>query len=260
MTRWNNVQTVGVIALAFAAASAWLAGAGRSPADTPPADRVAEIEKRLQGVEAKLDRVLKLLEGRAASAPATPADIPHLIKARDDVQQALAKQEAAYADFRKRSPAGLLRLGSGLNVYTERLSMIEKRRAEFDFKQIELTSRLKSVERAYGDFGKAAAALAIQANEDKISNAAQKVIDDPKSKDQDLVQVYLRLLRANIADNIAMMADLDTKFLKARSDAKELQDYEAHEEELRRAVEKSRAELDAITERLQAAGWSPGKK
>jgi len=151
-------------------------------------------------------------------------------------------------------------LGNGLNIYTERLALIEKRRAELDLKQVELKSRLNSVERALKEFGKDAAVLVIQDYQDRTSNASQKTLDDAKAKDQDVVQVYLRRLRANIADNIAMLQDLDTTFIKAQQGGQELQNYEAEENRLRRAVEKSRADLDAITERLRAAGWSPEKK
>jgi len=106
MTRWNNARTLGGMTLVLAVAGAWLAG--RSPADTPPkpsADRISELEKRLQSVEEKLDRALRLLEGRTASAPAS-VDIPRLVKAREEAEQTLAKQEAAYAEFKKRSLQG----------------------------------------------------------------------------------------------------------------------------------------------------------
>ena len=79
-----------------------------------------------------------------------PEDVPRLLRARDDVRQAIAKEEAAYADFKKHSPAGLFRLGNGLNVYSERLALIEKRRSEINLMQIELQSRLNTCQRVTG--------------------------------------------------------------------------------------------------------------
>ena len=88
----------------------------------------------------------------------------------------------------------------------------------------------------------------------------QRAPDDAKANDQDVVKVYMRQLRAKIADNIAMLQDLHIKFQKTLLQAQEVSNYEAQEEQLRRTAERSRAELDAITERLRAAGWSPDTK
>jgi hypothetical protein len=263
MARWNSVRTLGGFVLASVAAWAWLAGAGRSPADTPPkpaTDRLAEVEKRLLSVEEKLDRALKLLEGRTASAPAAAADVPRLVKVRDEAQQALAKQEAMYTDFRKRSPAGLFRLGNGLNVYSERLAMIEKRRSELDLSQIVLTSRLSAYEKALKK--------GVLAPQDILSvmqragvdvNAVQRA--KPNVSDRELLDTIIQSLRADIADNVAMVQDLDAKFIKGQREAQELQNYEAQEEMLRKAADKLKAELDSITEQLlRAAGLSSEKK
>jgi len=48
--------------------------------------------------------------------------------------------------------------------------------------------------------------------------------------------------------------------LKARSEAQELNNYEARGDAFRSVIAGLKAEFDALTERLTAAGWSPDKK
>jgi capsular exopolysaccharide synthesis family protein len=228
-----------------------------------------------------------------------------LIKeARNTLKGELDQAEKAYLEFRQRSPAGLMRIGNGLNVYSERLAMIERRRSEIDLKHLELTTRLGSIERAFKDYGKAAALRAIQANRKEALITGDKSLDDAllplmlerkklqsaglgpnhpqiklvddaieftrelyhgrvgdrvaapapgeeRPRDPDTVEVYLQQLRADIADNIAMLQDLDTKFIKARGEAQELNNYEALEDQLKSNVTTNKELFNTIVKRLQ---------
>ncbi len=114
-----------------------------------------------------------------------------ITQARDVLEQNLSKKEAAYKEFRLHSPLVQLKTKEGNNLYQDRLSNIENRRADLLVRQAELEGAIAAIEQALKSGVKGASLQAV------LQSTASDKVDQPENaKDKDDDRLYPLLLEA----------------------------------------------------------------
>jgi len=126
--------------------------------------------------------------------------------ARTTLQVNLEQDEQKFADFRKANPILLFKTPTGSNMYSERLSRIEARRAEFRLEKAEAEERLGQIDKAYKEGGKSAAM-------DKIAtmNLNSRAVESVSKYEEEVLKLQLQKKKASqsYAPNHPVMKELD---------------------------------------------------
>lgn len=152
MTMYRVVLVTAVAGLLFAM--------GQSFAQAPPP--VSDTEQRLKALEAKMDRVIKLLEPRTPPLSAVDVSEKHMELIKQAVSALTVKFERdqkAYQDFRLSSPF-ISRNGVSINLITQQTLKDEAALQDLRQHEAEVTARTALVKNV-GDVDKEARALLV---------------------------------------------------------------------------------------------------
>lgn len=115
-----------------------------------------------------------------------------ITQAREILRGQLEQDEQKFAEFRKANPILLFKTPAGGNMYSERLSKVETKRAEYRLDKAELEEKLSQVEKAYKEGGKSAAM-------DKISviGLTSRAVDNVGKYEEEVLKLQLLKKKAS---------------------------------------------------------------
>jgi len=129
-----------------------------------------------------------------------------ITQAHELLKTKLEQDEQKFADFRKANPILLFKTPTGSNMYSERLSKVETRRADYRLEKAELEEKLGQIEKAYKEGGKSAAM-------DKINTIGldSRAVDKVGKYEEEVLKLQLQKKKASAsyAPNHPVMEELD---------------------------------------------------
>jgi hypothetical protein len=225
---------------------------GQSSAQAPPP--VSETEQRLKAVEAKMDRVLKLLEPRTPAL--SPLDITekHMELMKQAVDTLVHKFESVqkeYQDFRMRSP--ISRNGVSINLITQQTSKDEAALQVLRQREAEVIARSALVKNV-GDVDKEARALLVllqrRGVDVELLRRTAGTRRDEEISAVELVRLYGASLRQEAEELQQLIQTAEERIEKDRRTLREMKAYEVAEESLRATRDNTQRLLDVIVAQL----------
>jgi hypothetical protein len=235
----------------IAAAAAVLLASNRTIAQAP---QPASDAERLRALEDKMDKVLKLLAGKAPQ-PLTKESLDKqlelLSQARDTLSNKFENDQQAYLDWRMKSPWGFNVKGASLGAQratkdTTLLQELRQRESEVDVRTV-------SAKKVGDDEKKAAAFLMYLQRRGVDVELLRRMV--PHGRDEgvtsvDVVLLYVESLKLE-AEELKQQAEAaQNRVEKEIKDMRQNNAYEVTEERLRVNRDNSQKLLDVIVQRL----------
>jgi hypothetical protein len=247
------VMTVRNVVILTAAAGLLLA-AGHTAAQAPPVEPAGQDPgKRLESLEQKMDRVLRLLEGRGPAGPppqVSEKTLELIQQARETLTQKVEAQQQAYQEFRLKNPFTMFGRQGGANPYAKRLERDDARLQELRERQAEVTARMGLVKNV-GESEKGARALLVLLQRRGVDLPALRQSAGQEAGPVDLVRLYAASLRLEAEELQQMVATAEEQSERDQKVAREMNMYEVEEEKFRMNLDQSRELLKTIVKRLQ---------
>ncbi len=233
---------------ALVAAAAWLALRNApTTAQTPPATN--DIEKRMQALEQKLDRLLVKIDPQpkaALDADAFRKQLDLMTQARETLVRKLEQDSEKYAEFRKQNPYPILR-AAGSNLYQERFKQIEVDLSAVRRKLTEVTAAMATVERALkSPEDQAPVLLLLKRRGIDLS----KLPGVPENDVAAQLRVYLRSLKLEADEQSELVRAAANESTTVQTHARGIAAYEIEEDRHKARLASTRQLLEAIIKRM----------
>jgi hypothetical protein len=247
--------TMTVRTVLVSAAACLLLASSHTPAQAPPA--ASDIDQRLKALEAKMDRVLKALEGHAP-APATSHEVAQkqldlLIQAKDALLIKADQAQQAYADFRVKSPFLISPKDSDSSIAGRRVAKDEALLMDLYQRQTEVSAR-SALAKNVGDNENQARALLILLQRRGVDVELLRRTGAPARDESQtavaLVRLYAESLRLEGEELKRLVLVADERLDQNRKVLREMYVYQITEERLRATKDQSIKLLDAIIMQL----------
>jgi hypothetical protein len=238
----------------IAAAAAVLLPSNYTLAQAP---QPASDAERLKALEAKMDKVLKLLEGKAPQ-PVTKEQLDRSVELFSAAKETLAAKfeadQQAYLDWRIKSPfGGVGRNAPMVNFNMQRTAKDGALLQDLQQRQAEVVTRTALVKNVGDDEGRAAALLVLLQRRGVDVELLRRTV--PHGRDQgvtavEVVRLYGESLKLEGDELGRQVEAAQNRAERLSKDMREYNAYEVTEERLRTNRDNSQKLLDVIVQRL----------
>ena len=220
-------------------------------ADGPPPAR--DTEQRLKALEAKVDRMLTILEGRQKAQPTPAFGAKHLEllqQARETLLSKSNEAQKAYVDFRLHSPSPF-RSGNGTNdLVKERIAKLTALLDDARTQENDTATRSALVKKV-GDSEKDARAFLVLLQRRGVDIDAMRRVVGGNPSALDLVRSYGESLSPESALLKQKIQALEQLIDSEKKEAREMLVYQFTEQQLRTTRDQTQKILDAIVSQLE---------
>lgn len=171
-------------------------------------------------------------------------------KARQTLKDHLEHAQQELQGFRAKSPFLLMKDESGSNIYAARVRALDAKQTELKVKQLELAGRLA---RATAAKSEKSVAIQVKANEWAAKSGFDKLPAEVR-QGKDALAAYLDYLKEELQELNAIQVSISEQTEVEQKRVRELANYEAVDERLRRDVQASQALFDSIVKRMNELG------
>jgi hypothetical protein len=237
------------------AAACVLSASGHLTAQAPNPN-APDRAQRLQALEDKMDRVLKLLGDRTPAPPPSPKEIENqiemLTKARDMLMIKFEDAQREYQDFRIKSPIIFFRnAGNGPGPIAKQIEKEAATVQDLRLRLAEAEARQALVKKV-GDSAAEARALAVFLQRRGVDvETLRKVAGGDNAGAQDMVRVYGDSLKLETEELRQLIESSQARIDGHNKYAREMNAYEVTEDRLRTTKEQSQKLLDVTISQLQ---------
>jgi hypothetical protein len=232
----------------IAVAITFLLFSGGVFAQAPPAQ---DTEQRLRALEAKMDRVLTVLESRQKPQP-TQEDVAKqiqlLMEAKERLLDSTRAKDRQYADFRLQTRSGFERSGEAAQRLSKDRSVLQDLRQ----RQSELSARSSLVKQA-GDSEKQVRALLVLLQRRGVDLGLLRKTAGGRDdgSPQELLQLYAESLRLESIELEQLAADAAKRLTEDQKLVRDRDVYEMTEHNLRESRDRTQKMLDDVFSQLE---------